>query len=109
MDKEIIQYKNIASVIAIVMLLLAIPDIWPYGYYVVLRWVVVASALFLIWVSYEFKKQLWLVLMAMTAILFNPIVPIHLNKETWVIIDFVVAVLFLISIFGIKISEHKTK
>jgi len=107
MDKEIIRYKDIVSVIVIVMLLLAIPDIWPYGYYIVLRWVVAASALFLIWVSYELKKQFWLVPMAMVAILFNPIVPIHLDKETWTIIDFVVAILFLVSIFKLKINERK--
>jgi len=107
MDKEIIQYKNIVSVVAIIMLLLAIPDIWPYGYYVVLRWVVAASALFLIWVSYELEKRIWLVPMAIIAILFNPIVPIHLDKETWVIIDFVVAIFFLISIFGIRPVKPK--
>ena len=102
MDKEIIQYKNIASVIVIVMLLLAIPDIWPYGYYIVLRWVVTASALFLIWISYELKKGFWLFLMIIVAILFNPLAPIHFNKEAWVVIDFVVAILFLVTIYKIK-------
>jgi hypothetical protein len=40
--------------------------------------------------------------MALIAIFFNPIAPIHLGKEVWVIIDFIVAGLFLASIFKIK-------
>ena len=102
MNKEIIKYKNIASIVSIVMLLLAMPAIWPYGYYILLRWVVTASAIFLVWVSYNLKKTFWLFLMGIIALLFNPIAPIHLDKETWVIIDLIVAVIFLTSIFKIK-------
>ena len=90
------------------MLLLAIPDL-PYGYYTLLRWVVTASAIFLVYIASQLGKKFWLFLMIIIALLFNPIAPIHLDKETWVIIDFVVAVLFLISIFRIKISESKIK
>ena len=108
MDKEAIRYKNIASGIAILMLLLAIPvGTWPYGYYVLLRWVVTGTALFVLWVAYKLEKKIWIGLMAITAILFNPIVPIHLVKEIWVAVEFLVAVLFLVSIFKIKIYERK--
>jgi len=107
MNKEILRYKNILSVIAIGMLLLAIPSgIWPYGYYILLRWVVTGAALFVLWTSYELKKQAWVWIMGITALLFNPIAPIHLDKETWVVIDFIVAGVFLISILKIK-SENK--
>jgi len=102
MDREIIKYKNIASVISVVLLLLAIPAIWPYGYYILLRWIVTASAIFLIWIAYDLKKTFWLFLMGIVAILFNPIIPVYLDKGTWVIIDFVVAVLFLIAVFKLK-------
>lgn len=107
MDKETIKYKNIASVIAIIMLLLAIPTFWPYGYYILLRWVIALGALFLVWVAYNLKKTFWVFLMGIVAILFNPIIPIHLDKEIWVIIDFIVAILFLVSIFKIKLYERK--
>lgn len=108
MDKEIIKYKNIASGIAILMLLLAIPSgVWPYGYYVLLRWVVAGIAIFVLWVAYNLEKKMWIGLMAVTAILFNPFIPIHLDKETLVVIDFIVAALFLASIFKIKIYERK--
>ncbi len=105
-DKETIKYKNIASLIAIVMLLLAIPSgIWPYGYYILLRWVVTGTALFVLWTAYELKKTAWLWIMGITALLFNPIAPIHLDKDTWVVLDFIVAGIFLVSIFKIKVKE----
>jgi len=87
------------------MLLLAIPAIWPYGYYTLLRWVVTATAIFLVWITYNLKKTFWLVLMGLVAVLFNPLIPIYLDKETWVIIDFIVAILFLVSIFKIKSKD----
>ena len=102
MNKETIKYKNIASGISIIMLLLAIPTFWPYGYYVLLRWVVALTAVFLLCLAYESKKTFWLFLMGLVAILFNPIIPVHLDKEIWVIIDFVAAVMFLVSIFKVK-------
>ncbi|MFA5360675.1 MAG: DUF6804 family protein [Candidatus Paceibacterota bacterium] len=106
-DKEIFKYKNIASIIVIVMLLLAIPSgIWPYGYYQILRWVVTGAALFILWITYELKKKTWLWIMGVIAILFNPIAPIYLDKGTWVVIDLIVAALFLISIFKIKVSNN---
>jgi len=103
MDKEFIKYKKMVSIIAIIMLLLAIPsEIWPYGYYILLRWVVTGAALFVLWIAYELKKKAWPWVMGAIAILFNPIAPIYLNKGNWVVIDLIVAALFLISIFKIK-------
>ena len=102
-SKDIVRNKNIVSVIAVLMLLLAIPSgIWPYGYYILLRWVVTGIALFILWVAHNLERKGWFWLMIGVAILFNPIVPIHLYKELWQIIDFIVATLFLVSIFHIK-------
>jgi len=101
--KEAISYKNTATIIVIGMLLLAIPTgLWGYGYYVLLRWVVTGTALFILWTAYEFKKTTWLWIMGIIALLFNPIAPIYLDKDTWVVIDFIVAVIFLISIFKLR-------
>jgi hypothetical protein len=103
MNGEIMKNKNIASGIAILMLLLAIPSgIWPYGYYMLLRWVITGVALFVLWIAYNLKRQGWLWVMIGIAVLFNPVAPIYLDKEIWVIIDFIAAVIFLISIFKVK-------
>jgi len=105
MDKEIIKYKNIVSGISVIMLLLAIPTFWPYGYYILLRWMITISAVFLLSLAYEQKETFWLFSMGIIAILFNPIIPVYFDKETWVVIDFIVAIMFLVSIFKIKLKE----
>ena len=107
MDKDIIKNKNIISIIAIIILLLAIPSgLWPYGYYIFLRWAIAGIALFVLWVAYELKEKTWIGLMIIIVILFNPVIPVYLDKETLVIIDFIAALLFLMSIFKIK-NENK--
>jgi len=99
--KEVIQNKNTASKISAVMLLIAILPL-PYGYYILLRWIISSSAIFLAWVANELGKKFWLFLMIIIVLLFNPIAPIHLDKGTWVIIDLIVAILFFTSINKIK-------
>ncbi|MFA5460242.1 MAG: DUF6804 family protein [Candidatus Paceibacterota bacterium] len=97
-----IKIKNILTVLCIIALLLAIPSIWPYGYYQLLRWLIAGIAVFIAYIASELEKRIWVWIMAIIAILFNPIVPIHLVKETWVVIDFIVAIMFMISLFKIK-------
>jgi hypothetical protein len=105
-SKSIIKNKNIASEITILMLLLAIPSgLWPYGYYQILRWIVAGTALFIAYIAYHLEKQVWIWIMVIIAILFNPIAPIYLSKETWVLIDLITSIIFLISIFKIKSKE----
>lgn len=97
------KYQKVLSIIAGAMLLLAIPDIWPYGYFQILRWVVAIVAGFNAYIAYKIDKKSWLWIMVATAILFNPITPIHLTKEVWIVIDIIVAVLFFASLKYIKI------
>ncbi len=87
----------IPAIISATMLILAIPPIWPYGYYMLLRLVVCACSAFLAFRSYALEKRIWTYMMVFVALLFNPIAPIYLQKETWVVIDVIAAVVFLIS------------
>ena len=108
MTKEDVKYKNIIAGISVLMLFLAIPKL-PYGYYTLLRWVVTISALFSAWVANNSEDKFWVFLMGGIAILFNPIIPVHLTKEIWVIIDLIVAILFLVSIFKIEPKRQLPK
>jgi len=101
MTEEHIEYRSIAAAISVFMLFLAIPRL-PYAYYIFLRWVVSATALFSAWAAYECRRKPWVFVMGGIAILFNPIIPVHLSKETWIVIDFTAAIVFLASIFLIK-------
>lgn len=106
---EQLKYKKIAAITATVMLLLAIPPMWPYAYYQILRWVVAGAAVFIGYLSYQGGKKEWVGVMAAIAVLFNPIAPIHLSKETWVIFDFAAAAIFVAALRFIKPKTHQPK
>lgn len=81
----------IPSAIAAVLLLVATAQIGEYGYYVFLRWAVCAAAAWLC-ISALGAERRWLLLVGIPiAILFNPLVPIYLHKQTWVPIDAITA------------------
>lgn len=83
-------------IISIAMLLLAIPPIWPYGYYILLRLVVCGTSFYITYISYENKRIGWTVLWGCIGVLFNPIIPLYLSRELWCIVDLVVAIIFFI-------------
>jgi len=99
---EKLTYRKIAVITSAIMLLLAIPSLFPYGYFQLLRWVVAGTAVYSGYLSYELDNKAWVLVMVIIALLFNPIAPIYLEKEIWVIIDVVVAVLMLVSLRFIK-------
>ena len=76
------------------MLLLALAPL-PYGYYTLLRLVVTGCAGFISYQSYEKKSKAWLAIFGFIALLFNPIIPVHLDRETWAIIDMICAGVFV--------------
>lgn len=99
----------IASVFLFIAL---VPDL-PYGYYQILRWIVCACACFTAYVGMEKEIHGWMGIFAVIAVLFNPILPIHLPREVWQPIDVVVGIIFLCSL-GLfrkqkeEKSPHKT-
>jgi len=68
---------------------------WPYGYYVLLRWVTCASAVFVCYTAYGWERMAWVWVLAFVAVLFNPLVPVHLSRPIWQPIDTLAAVLFI--------------
>jgi hypothetical protein len=75
---------------------------WPYGYYQLLRFVVCGVGAYVAYLAYNWQK-LWATwLFGFIALLFNPLIPIHLPKETWQPIDIICAVLFAVVAFTLK-------
>lgn len=99
--------KNIILLIAAAFLFLALIDGWPYGFFTLLRFVVFAISAYVAWMSYEAKKEKWVWIFGFLAVLFNPFIVIHLNREIWSVIDLIVGVFMIVSVFVLKL-EHKT-
>ena len=72
----------------------------PYSYYQFLRWAIVIIAGYTAYIAYNKQKMGWAWTFGIMAILFNPILPFYLSKDTWQLIDVVSAVIFLVSVFG---------
>jgi uncharacterized membrane protein len=82
-------------IVAVVMLFLALLDL-PIGYYTLLRIVVCGTAIYLSFVAKEIKKLHWVWIIGFIGILFNPFIPIHMDKEIWAFIDIIVGFTFII-------------
>ena len=85
-----------------ILLLLAFPSGWPYGYYIFLRWIIFISSIAIANGFYKAGIISWVLVFGALAFLFNPIVPIYLNKSSWVAIDLISAVLFFAASGSIK-------
>ena len=71
----------------------------PYGFYTVLRILVCFSGAYVAWVAIKNTQTVWAIVFGATAVLFNPIVPIYLHRQTWHPIDLMAALLFAVGIF----------
>jgi uncharacterized membrane protein len=100
--------KNILTIIASGFLFIALFNGLPYGYFTLLRFVVCAIGAYLAYKTYEYNKEsLWVWAFGGIAVLFNPIIPIYFQRETWAIIDLIVGVFLLVSIFILKDKKHE--
>jgi hypothetical protein len=96
--KKYLTPSSIARLIAIVLLLWAL-DHHAYGYYQILRWVVCGTAAYSAFIAVDLKKIPWAWALGIIAVFFNPIIPIHLRRDSWAIIDVIAAILFAASTF----------
>ena len=86
------------------MLLAAVAD-WPYGYYQLLWLVACAAAVFAAYHAYAMKRHGFLWIFIFVAILFNPVLAVHLDKDLWRPIDLIAGIVFVIFAF-VKSKAH---
>ena len=91
----------------IVALILAAVTKQQYSYFTFLRWLMMIVSIYFAYQSYENKQIGLLIYYAAIVILFNPFEKFWFQKETWHLIDFIIAG---ITIFTIKLdSPFKSK
>ena len=90
----------VPCLIAAAMAFTAIADL-PYGYYMLMRLVVCATAVYVIVIAAK-SRQMWAVwLYAILGLLFNPLMPVHLTKGIWQPLDFLAATALVIAAFAV--------
>lgn len=100
--------SEVARLIAALMLAAA-PASWPYGYYTFLRLVV---SIVCAWHSYESIDRghtVWFVVFGLAALLFNPVIPVHLTKEIWLPINLGLAVTLVASLWLARPDAFRSK
>jgi hypothetical protein len=84
--------KTVAVTLGFLLLLAIFP--LPYGYYTFLRLIVFIGGLYIAYHLYDKKSHVFSIVFVLLAILFNPIIPVHLSRETWLPIDIMSAITF---------------
>ncbi|MDD5015238.1 MAG: hypothetical protein PHW73_09120 [Atribacterota bacterium] len=100
--------NNWFKVMTIILLLWALAD-HSYGYYQPLRWTVLIVGAYSAYLAYKLENKGWTWAFGIIAMLFNPIIPFTFQRETWQFIDVVAAIIFLVSLFKLRIKERTEK
>ena len=98
--------QRIVAIIAGVMLLIAMLSVWPYGYYQLNRVVVFLAGVYLAYSAYKLQKENWAWALGITAVVFNPFMPLHMAKGSWAILDLVAGITFLMSVKLFSEKHH---
>ena len=67
----------------------------PYGYYQLLRLVVFICAGWLAWKYIERNRTVGIIVFGLVALIFNPVMPLHFQRDTWAILNIATALVFV--------------
>jgi len=98
--------EKITLITGIILLAAATLNL-PYGFYELLRITITIISIYLSYYFYSIDSMVIFVLFVLVAILFNPIMVIHFEKDIWRIIDLAVAGTFLFVLVNISINPKK--
>lgn len=91
------------AAVAAFLLLIALAPL-PLGYYTFMRWGVTVAAIAMCTVAYKGNQGTWLFLLIPIAILFNPISPVYMTRESWAPFDVIAAAALLLA--GARITKR---
>lgn len=87
---------DLPSALAAGFLLIAVSSHWPYFFYVLMRFTVCGSAVYLAHRSLAETRPPWPWILGAVAVLFNPILPVRMHRSDWSSIDVITAFIFLL-------------
>ena len=97
----------IPQLIVSIMLVWALNPENPYAYYVLLRWILCPVFAYLAIKSFSYHKEDWVWLLGVTAAIYNPIIPLHLTREIWSVINIITIGIAVGSIFSMRKWERR--
>ena len=79
----------------------------PYAYYRLLRWVCCPCFAYLAVEAYRRNLDGWVWVLGVTALIYNPVIPVHLNKSLWIVINVVSIALAIAGTWAIRQSGKR--
>jgi hypothetical protein len=98
--------SSIARIVGSILLFWALSK-HPYGYFTLLRWVVCAIAVYTAYLSTIVNRVPWAWVFGLIALLFNPLIPVRIDRVTWAYLDVAIGIFFLLSIFFVRENLSK--
>ncbi len=80
----------------IVVLIIAAATRQQYSYYIFVRWVVFGTSIYYAYTNYDNKQTGLVIYFSCVAILFNPFKSFGIQKATWHLIDYLVAIITVV-------------
>lgn len=90
--------RFIPQVVAILMLLWALNPETPYGYYLLLRIIICGICAFLAFRALKIGNEIWVWILGVTAVIYNPIFRIHLTREIWTVVNIATVVMLAVTV-----------
>ena len=90
--------NNVIKIVLAVLFFLCLADM-PYGFYQFVRFVGLVGFGILAYQANSNGKQNQVIIYIILAVLFQPFIKISLGRELWNIVDVIVAIALIISIF----------
>jgi len=84
---------------AIAILVIAAATKQQYSYYTFVRWIVFATSAYFAYTAYNKKQNGLVIYFGCVVVLFNPFKPFWFQKETWHLIDYLIATITVVTIF----------
>lgn len=84
------------------MLLWALNPDNPYGYYILLRWACCAIFAYLTLQAVTHEQKGWGWILGIIAVVYNPILRVHLTREIWSSVNVATIVVAVTSVFTLK-------
>jgi hypothetical protein len=101
--------KILACAVTSLVLVLGTYGRFPYDFYTLERFLVSGVAIWIAYGAYTIGvfTRLPVVLFGGLAVLFNPLIPVHLTRQDWHPIDLVVAAIFAAEAIFVWISDNR--
>ena len=98
--------ENLIKIILSILLVICLFHM-PYDYYQLFRYIAMVGFAILAYYQYEKKNIPLVILFAALVLLFQPIIKVPMGRQSWIMIDLVVAIGLVVSIFLQKSSKAR--